>query len=208
MKKIVTLSALLLSIITLSACGSSDSSSDKSSEPKTEKKKVIKIKSSDVKNDKQATTFLKQQSFNDNGNIKKVTTVNNVMTIETKNIPDIDNVSANFIANILKYSSKLSLAKNGIGVVQSSEYMDNDGNKKDLLEYSIYYSKNKLDQINFDNYPEFVEHSGKTILTNSSGYYLMKEFSNEKHSVTSDLDLMKVDDQDVNVAYMDKYGVA
>lgn len=220
MKKMAIFTVLIGLTLTLGACSSNSSSSkDSSSSEKTSKvakKKESKSSSSsksmapsEATDLTKTTEYLKQNSVTKDY-FKSVTQVDGVLTIELQNINyfagSLGAVRVRRLSEIMGAANKLPLAKNGVGLVQSNEYSDNSGNKKDLMEFSVYYSRSSLDKINFTEFPSIIQHTPTGFFTGADGYYLMTEFIKQDKNVLESIDQMKADDKNLIVAYMDKYG--
>lgn len=137
--------------------------------------------------------------------IVNVSRKDNILTIQLKDYSFIGASEVSDVAEIIGAASKLPLANKGVVVIQKDKYNDNNGNSNNLLSYAVYYSKAKLNQINFKNYKLMMVDHPTMLLTNASGYLLQKAFvNNDKKGLFRGLsDLMKMDNRDVMVWYMD-----
>lgn len=220
MKKMAIFTVLIGLTLALGACSNNSSSSkDSSSSEKTSKvakKKESKSSSSsksmapsEATDLTKTTEYLKQNSVTKDY-FKSATQVDGVLTIELQNINyfagSFGAVQVRRLSEIMGAANKLPLAKNGVGLVQSNEYKDSKGNKENLMEFSVYYSRANLDKINFTEFPGVVQHTPTGFFTGADGYYLMTEFIKQDKNVLEGIDQMKADDKNLIVAYMDKYG--
>lgn len=219
-KAIAVIAGIFILFIGVSALIASQTSKQEISEQVAKKnsstKSNSKAKEKHVQKAKSATTSKKvvkylKQDQNISSYIKNASVVDGVLTIHLKDIRSFDGsmgaVDVRRLSEITGTASKTSLAKNGVALVQRSKYIDGNGNKKTLMDFAVYYSKSKIDQIDFSNYPSLVQHNPKQMFNNADGYYLQKDFVKGKKSKLHGIkELMKTDDKNLMIKFMDKFG--
>lgn len=170
--------------------------------------KAKKTKPAKVTTKKKLTKYLKKTK-NAGSIVKGIAIVKGVTTIKVKDVADLKPVYFEYLANILGRAKKTPLAKNGLGIVPTNEYMDGNGKKANMLEFSFFFAPADLEKLDFVNWGHVVYRNPTQFYNSATGYYLMTEFvkqAKQTKKFMPNSDLMKYDDQGMSVNYMDKYG--
>jgi len=201
MKKAAILGMTVTLGLLLTACDTASLLSKKSD---TEQKQTLKA--TDATSLDKTTQYLKQVTTQTD-HFHKVTTTKDILNIELKNyhLKGSNNDTETNLIKILQTTAKLPMAHKGVTLLQTDKYVRN-GKNKELLSYAIYYSKENLDKLNFEELQKKVKNDPKLLFTNATEYYLDSTYQRTNEHVRT-LTPTKLTDTPIMPIYMDTYHV-
>ncbi len=195
------------------ATSQSQSSSERPSHHQTAKQKTErtpKLTPAFVDSLTKVKAYLVEKS--DSSYIKKVNLTSGRLTIETEGYTCagkfIGAGQLSDMAKILGAASELKQANRGVIIKQTDTYTNQNGQDSETLSFGCYYSRSKLNEINFDRYHTLCFKNPDLILTNATGYAVLGAFTRlNDNSLWQDLpQAAKIDDDGVVYEFMDQMG--
>ncbi|MFC6201787.1 hypothetical protein ACFP1L_07870 [Lactiplantibacillus nangangensis] len=201
MKKAAILGMTVALGLLLTAC---DTASLLSTRSDTEQKQALKV--TETTSLEKTTQYLKQVMPQKN-HFKKVTTTKDILNIELKDyqLKGSNNDNEVSLIKILKTTAKSPMAHKGITLLQTDKYVRN-GKSKELLSYAIYYSKENLDKLNFEELQKKGKNDPKSLFTSATEYYLDSSYQRTNEHIRT-LTPAKLTDTPIIPIYMGTYHV-